>query len=72
MRPAMSAARCCQGRFAGRTLDSLADDDLLRTACRMCGDADSLRVLEAYLDRRLGADWRNARSRRRRAGRAST
>ena len=24
-------------------------------------DADSLRILEAYLDRRLGADWRNAR-----------
>ena len=50
------------GRFAGRTLDVLTDADLfdLRTEC--AADADSLRVLEAYLDRRLGADWRNARS----------
>ncbi len=50
------------GRFAGRPLDVLTDAELfdLRTEC--AADADSLRVLEAYLDRRLGADWRNARS----------
>jgi hypothetical protein len=36
----------------------------------MRGDADSLRVLESYLDRRLGADWRKRN--RRRAGRAPT
>jgi hypothetical protein len=29
---------------------------MLHAEC--AGDADSVRVLEAYLDRRLGADWR--------------
>jgi hypothetical protein len=50
------------GRYAGRTLDALTDAELvdLRTEC--AADADSLRVLEAYLDRRLGADWRNAQN----------
>ncbi len=50
------------GRFAGRTLDALSDGDLLQLHAECRGDADSLRVLEAYLDRRLGADWRQARS----------
>lgn len=50
------------GRFAGRTLDALTDGDLLDLRTECAADADSLRVLEAYLDRRLGADWRNARS----------
>lgn len=50
------------GRFAGRTLDALSDADLLDLRTECAADADSLRVLEAYLDRRLGADWRNARS----------
>src|SRR5947207_1636331 len=49
------------GRFAGRTLDSLADSDLLDLHAECARDADSLRILEAYLDRRLGTDWRNAR-----------
>jgi uncharacterized membrane protein len=48
------------GRFAGRTLDSLADGELLELHAECAADADSRRVLEAYLDRRLGADWRNA------------
>ena len=48
------------GRFAGRTLDSLGDAELLDLHAECSTDADSLRVLEAYLDRRLGADWRNA------------
>ncbi len=48
------------GRFAGRTLDALSDPDLLELHRECAADADSLRVLEAYLDRRLGADWRNA------------
>lgn len=47
------------GRFAGRTLDALLDDELLELRGECAADADSLRVLEAYLDRRLGADWRN-------------
>ena len=49
------------GRFAGRTLDALADAELLRLHEECRGDADSVRVLEAYLDRRLGADWQSAR-----------
>ena len=49
------------GRFAGRTLDSLADGELLELHEESSADADSRRVLESYLDRRLGADWRNAR-----------
>lgn len=48
------------GRFAGRTLDELADAELVDLRAECAADADSLRVLEAYLDRRLGADWRNA------------
>ncbi|MCA0320162.1 MAG: molecular chaperone DnaJ [Proteobacteria bacterium] len=51
------------GRFAGRTLDGLADADLLQLHEECRGDGDSARVLEAYLDRRLGADWRTARAR---------
>ena len=49
------------GRFAGRTLDSLGDAELLDLHTECSTDTDSLRVLEAYLDRRLGADWRNVR-----------
>lgn len=49
------------GRFAGRTLDSLSDADLLELHAECAGDADSLRILEAYLDRRLGAGWQKAR-----------
>ncbi len=48
------------GRFSGRALDSLADVELLDLHREMAGDADSSRVLEAYLDRRLGAGWRTA------------
>ena len=48
-----------RGAFRGRTLDSLAPGDLvsLLSECR-ANDAESARLLEAYLDRRLGADWR--------------
>lgn len=48
------------GRFAGRTLDALSDAELIELRGECAADADSLRVLESYLDRRLGADWRNA------------
>jgi hypothetical protein len=47
------------GRYAGRTLDALTDAELIDLRAECAADADSLRVLEAYLDRRLGADWRN-------------
>jgi hypothetical protein len=49
------------GRFAGRTLDGLADAELLGLHGECAGDPDSLKVLESYLDRRLGSDWRQAR-----------
>ena len=48
------------GRFAGRTLDVLADPELMQLHAECRADAESLRVLEAYLDRRLGHDWRGA------------
>jgi hypothetical protein len=50
--------RILSGRFVGRTLDSLAEGDLRALHAECAGDADSVRVLESYLDRRLGADWR--------------
>jgi len=49
-----------QGRFVGRTLDGLADAELLELHAECARDAESLRVLEAYLDRRLGSAWRRA------------
>lgn len=49
-----------KGRFSGRTLDVLSDPELLELHAECMSDADSLRVLEAYLERRLGAAWRNA------------
>jgi hypothetical protein len=49
------------GRFAGRTLDRLSDSELLDLHEECRGDADSLRVMEAYLDRRLNVDWRTAK-----------
>jgi len=49
------------GRFSGRTLDGLSDAELLDLHLDCSADADSLRILEPYLDRRLGPDWRNAR-----------
>lgn len=52
--------RVLAGRFAGRPLDSLPEGDLRALHAECAGDADSLRVLESYLDRRLGADWRKA------------
>lgn len=48
------------GRFAGRTFDSLSDAELLDLHAECSSDADSRRVLESYLDRRLGAAWNSA------------
>jgi len=50
--------RVLRGRFAGRMLDAMTDAELLELHAEAAGDADSLQVLESYLDRRLGADWR--------------
>jgi DnaJ domain len=52
--------RILKGHFVGRALDSLAENDLRTLHTECAGDAESLRVLESYLDRRLGADWRKA------------
>ena len=48
------------GRFTGRVLDSLTDGELSDLHSECAADPDSLKVLEAYFDRRLGADWRGA------------
>lgn len=48
------------GRFAGRTFDSLGDGELLDLHAECSSDSDSRRVLESYLDRRLGAAWNSA------------
>jgi hypothetical protein len=50
-----------QGRFAGQTLEAMSESDLLAFHAECATDADSLRVLESYLDRRLDADWRRTR-----------
>jgi hypothetical protein len=50
------------GPLAGRTLDALSDSELRDLRAQCIGDADSLKILEAYLDRRLGPDWRNAQA----------
>jgi hypothetical protein len=53
--------RVLQGHFAGRTLEAMSESDLLALHAECASDGESLRVLESYLDRRLGADWRNRR-----------
>jgi hypothetical protein len=52
--------RVLRGRFAGRTLEAMTDAGLLELHAECASDADSARVLESYLDRRLGTDWRRA------------
>lgn len=46
------------GIFAGQRLAALSDNELLRLHEEVRGEPDSRQVLEAYLDRRLGPDWR--------------
>ena len=47
-----------EGPYAGRRLEALAEEDLF-ALWRLClaEDEQSARVLESYLDRRLGGDW---------------
>jgi hypothetical protein len=54
--------RCLKGKFAGRTLSSLSDDELtlLLEELRV-SDAQGALLIEAYLDRR-SQDWRDRRS----------
>ena len=57
-----------KGAHAGKTLDSLGRDALL-AFYREAGTADTetARLLEAYMDRTLGADWRAEAERQRSA-----
>lgn len=48
------------GRFAGRSLDALAETELVDLHGECASDPDSLKVLEAYLDRRLPPGWRQS------------
>jgi hypothetical protein len=47
-----------QGAFVGRRLSELEDGQLLDLYRASGSDADTRRLLEAYLDRRLGSAWR--------------
>ncbi|QEX16104.1 molecular chaperone DnaJ [Hypericibacter terrae] len=49
-----------KSKFAGRRLSELARDELLELRREVAGDPDSVSVLEAFLDRAHGPDWRGA------------
>ena len=51
--------RVRKGAFSGQSLHQLTDDDVLRFHAEAgAADPETARLLEAYLDRRLGSDWR--------------
>lgn len=52
--------RVLEGRFQGRTLDDLTLEQLLELLSECAVDPQSANLLEAYLDREHGADWRAA------------
>lgn len=49
-----------KSKFAGRRLSELARDELLELRREVTGDPDSVSVLEAFLDRAHGPDWRGS------------
>ena len=49
-----------KSKFAGRRLSELARDELLELRREVAGDPDSVSVLEAFLYRAHGPDWRGA------------
>lgn len=51
------SGRVRRGEFAGRSLDDLAEIQLMKLAAAVAGIADSAALLEAYLDRRIPG-WR--------------
>jgi hypothetical protein len=57
-----------KGRLAGRGFDALSDAELLDLHGECASDGDSLKILESYLERRLGSDWRTARAPRKKNG----
>ncbi|HSC19826.1 MAG TPA: DnaJ domain-containing protein [Rhizomicrobium sp.] len=51
--------RVLKGQFVGRPLHQLTDDNALRLYAEAgAADPETARLLEAYLDRRLGEGWR--------------
>lgn len=50
------------GTQAGRSLDGIPEAALLDLLAECAADDDSVRVLEAYLDRRFAPDWRQRAS----------
>lgn len=50
------------GRFEGRRLSELDLDELVALLGEASADEQSRRILEAYLDRRYGPDWRTHQS----------
>src|SRR5262249_46985938 len=46
-----------KGRHAGRWLENLSDEELFELHGDYVVDPDSLKVLESFLDRRMGPDW---------------
>ncbi|WP_255211135.1 molecular chaperone DnaJ [Methylogaea oryzae] len=61
------------GRFAGKRLDELSLDQLLALHGEwQSADAASAALLETYLDRQHGADWRRVHSRSRSDGKQSS
>ena len=54
--------RVLAGRFAGRQLGDLTEQELTALLAECASDPDSARLLETYLDRRLGPDWRQHRA----------
>lgn len=56
------AGSVLQGIHVGRSLDDLPEATLLALLRECAADDDSVRVLEAYLDRRFGPVWRQGAS----------
>jgi hypothetical protein len=57
--------RVLKGSRAGKSLDALTDDQAIAFYAEAAGaDSETARLLEAYLDRRIGADWRSKASQR--------
>ncbi|MBM3621823.1 MAG: molecular chaperone DnaJ [Alphaproteobacteria bacterium] len=58
-----------RGHWIGRTLSAMSEAELFELLDACAADSESVRVLEAYLDRRLDASWRDRRPARERASR---
>jgi hypothetical protein len=55
--------RVLKGSRAGKSLDALSDDQAVAFyAEAAAADSETARLIEAYLDRRLGANWRSKAS----------